>query len=69
VREIDGHDHDEVRDALTTVPFERGRPSVIIAHTVKGKGVSFMEHELAWHYKSPDEEQLAVALAELGEEE
>lgn len=65
VREVDGHDHREIGGALARVPFEPGRPSVIIAHTVKGKGVSFMEDQLAWHYKSPDAEQLARALAEL----
>jgi len=65
VREIDGHDHQEIRDALASVPFEPGRPSVVIAHTVKGKGVTFMEDQLAWHYRSPNAEQLASALAEL----
>ena len=49
VREIDGHDHAQIAAALTAAPFEPGRPSVIIAHTVKGKGVSFMEDRLAWH--------------------
>jgi transketolase len=66
VREIDGHDYEQIEDALTSVPFEPGKPSCIIAHTVKGKGVSFMENQLAWHYKSPNEEQLRQALAELG---
>ena len=66
VREIDGHDYEQIENALTSVPFEPGKPSAIIAHTVKGKGVSFMENQLAWHYKSPDDEQLAQALAELG---
>ncbi|HVY62008.1 MAG TPA: transketolase [Planctomycetota bacterium] len=66
VREVDGHDPDAVRAALTEVPLEPGRPTAIIAHTVKGKGVSYMENQLAWHYKSPDPEQLARALAELG---
>ena len=66
VREIDGHDHTQIQSALTSVPFEPGMPSVIIAHTIKGKGVSFMENQLAWHYKSPNTEQLAQALAELG---
>lgn len=66
IREVDGHDHRQIKSALDAVPFERGRPSVIIAHTVKGKGVSFMENQLAWHYKSPDAEQLARAMAELG---
>lgn len=66
VREIDGHDYDQIEDTLSSVPFELGKPSVIIAHTVKGKGISFMENQLAWHYKSPNDEQLAQALAELG---
>jgi transketolase len=65
VREIDGHDHREIGETLARVPFEPGRPSVVIAHTVKGKGVSFMEDQLAWHYRSPDAGQLALALAEL----
>ena len=67
VREIDGHDHGHILEACRAVPFEAGRPSAIIAHTVKGKGVRFMEDKLLWHYKSPDAEQLAAALAELGE--
>lgn len=65
-REIDGHDLAQIEKALLSVPFESGRPSCIIAHTVKGKGVSFMEGQLAWHYKSPSNEQLSQALAELG---
>jgi transketolase len=65
LREIDGHNHQEIEDTLEKVPFEPGRPSVIIAHTVKGKGVSFMENQLAWHYKSPNKEELARALAEV----
>lgn len=65
-REIDGHDFDQIENALLSVPFETGRPSCIIAHTVKGKGVSFMEGQLAWHYKAPNDEQLRQALAELG---
>jgi transketolase len=65
VREINGHDLTEVEDALANVPFEKDRPSVIIAHTIKGKGVSFMENRLEWHYKSPNEDQLAQALREV----
>ena len=65
VREIDGHDLDEIENTLGRVPFESGQPSVVIAHTVKGKGVSFMQNQLAWHYKSPSDAQLALALAEL----
>lgn len=67
VLEIDGHDYEQIADALSHVPFEKGKPTVVIAHTMKGKGVSFMENDLAWHYKSPDDEQLARALIELGE--
>jgi transketolase len=66
VREIDGHDHGLIGDTLHSVPFEPGRPSCVLAHTVKGKGVGFMEDKLLWHYKSPDAAQLAQALAELG---
>ena len=65
VREIDGHNMDEIITALAALPFQHGSPSVIIAHTVKGKGVSFMEDTLAWHYKSPTDDQLRLALAEL----
>jgi transketolase len=68
-REIDGHDHAAISDALSAVPHEPGKPTAIVAHTIKGKGVSFMEGQLAWHYKSPNDEQLAQALAELEQEQ
>jgi transketolase len=64
-REVDGHDMQALVDALDAVPFARGRPSAIVAHTVKGKGVSFMEDDLDWHYRPPDDEQLRRALLEL----
>jgi transketolase len=67
VYEIDGHDFDAIREALASPPRLPGRPRAIIAHTIKGKGVSFMEDQLAWHYKSPNDEQLAQARQELGE--
>ena len=63
--EIDGHDFDDIRSALTNLPLEAGKPSCIIAHTVKGKGVSFMEDRLLWHYRSPDATEFALAVAEL----
>jgi transketolase len=66
VREINGHDHVAVLKALNELPAEREQPTAIIAHTVKGKGVGFMEDKLLWHYRSPDAEQLAAALAEVG---
>lgn len=65
VREVDGHDHDQLRQALQAAPHERFKPTCIIAHTVKGKGVSFMENKLQWHYSSPTQDQLAQAVAEL----
>ena len=65
VREIDGHDAGQIRAALGAVPFAAGRPSAIVAHTVKGRGVSFMEDQLLWHYRAPNAEQLAAALREL----
>jgi transketolase len=66
VREVNGHDLVQVQETLSAVPWEPGRPSLVLAHTVKGKGVSFMEDRLAWHYQSPNGEQLARALEELG---
>ncbi|MEC5163428.1 MULTISPECIES: transketolase [unclassified Janthinobacterium] len=65
--EVDGHDHDQLSAALSK-QGRLGRPRAVIAHTVKGKGVSFMEGQLAWHYKSPDAAQYAAALAELSGE-
>ncbi len=67
VREVDGHDVSALSELVHQAPFEAGRPSVLIAHTVKGKGVSFMENQLAWHAKSPNAEQLAQAIRELEE--
>jgi len=67
VREIDGHDFSQIWAVLSSVPFEKGKPSVIISHTVKGKGVSFMENSLDWHYKNPNEAQLKQALGEIGD--
>jgi transketolase len=69
VKEIDGHDLDQISISLEHIPFEKGKPSIIIAHTVKGKGVSFMENKLLWHYKSPNDDELMLALSELGEPE
>ncbi|MBI1977881.1 MAG: transketolase [Candidatus Omnitrophica bacterium] len=67
VREIDGHDYKAIEDALKNIPFESGKPSCVIAHTVKGKGVHFMENSLLWHYRSPNAEELECALKELEE--
>lgn len=66
VREVNGHDVDALAEALESIPWEPGKPSCLIAHTIKGKGVSFMEDQLLYHYRPPDAEQLAQALQELG---
>lgn len=63
--EIDGHDIPQIDRALAAVPLHPGRPTCIVAHTVKGKGVRMMEDRLLWHYRSPDAQELAQALAEL----
>lgn len=63
VREVDGHDHVALRASLSTPGC--GKPIVHLAHTVKGKGVSFMEHSVLWHYRAPKGEEFSRALAEL----
>lgn len=65
VREVDGHDHEAMGDLFGGGPWEAGKPSFLIAHTIKGKGVSFMENTVEWHYKSPSADQLEQALVEL----
>jgi transketolase len=65
VREIDGHDIAEILDALDEAEVVHDRPALIVAHGVKGKGVSWMELNSAWHGKAPDAEKLEQALAEI----
>ena len=64
-QEVDGHDFAEISQALLAARADRERPSVIVAHTVKGKGVSFMEDDNNWHYRTPNTHELDSALAEL----
>lgn len=64
--EVDGHDHAELRRALEVPRGVRaGPPRCVLAHTTKGKGVSFMENQVLWHYRPPSDEELAAALAEV----
>ena len=65
VRTCDGHDVGALRAALKEVPFATGRPSLLLARTVKGKGISFMEDQPAWHHHVPSDEELRLALQEL----
>lgn len=66
VLEIDGHSLDEIANALAAVPKTSGTPTCVIAHTTKGKGVSFMEDQLLWHYRAPNKEEMAAAISDLG---
>lgn len=66
VKEADGHDVSAIDAALAKLPFESGKPSWLIGHTIKGKGVSFMENTVSCHYGSVDDRQLAQALREVG---
>jgi transketolase len=67
VSEVDGHDMPSVIEALESARSFRGRPAVVISHTVKGKGVSFMENDFRWHSRIPTAEELAIALTDLAE--
>ena len=62
---IDGNDFDQIDAAFKEAKATKGRPTAIIAHTVKGKGVSFMENQVGWHGTAPNDEQYAVAMEEL----
>ena len=67
VQEIDGHNMGEVLNALDRADEVHARPSIIIARTTKGKGVSFMEYDNRWHGMPPNQQQFEAALAELEE--
>jgi transketolase len=66
VIEIDGHNFTQIMDALDEAERIKQKPSFILAHTVKGKGVSFMENRVEWHGIAPNQEELKRALGELG---
>ena len=62
---IDGNDFDEIKAAFDEAKATKGMPTAIIAHTVKGKGVSFMENNVGWHGKAPNDEEFAIAMEDL----
>lgn len=66
VVEIDGHNVPELISVLSSDPREEGHPTCVIAHTHKGRGVSFMEDKVEWHHRVPTGDELELALAELG---
>lgn len=63
--ECNGHDHAEIAEAFAEATAHRGQPTAIIAHTIKGKGISYMEGDYLWHAKVPTDDHLAQAIAEL----
>jgi len=65
VRHVDGHDLNALKEAFEALPFTEGKPNLVIAHTVKGKGVSYMENVIKWHHGVPSEKQYEDALSEL----
>jgi transketolase len=67
VRIVDGHDVTALTDVFRAIPFETGKPNMVIANTIKGKGISFMENDYKWHHGVPDDEQYRQAQQELDE--
>lgn len=67
VIEIDGHNHDELKEALKNTRNKENKPTVIIANTIKGKGISYMENNILWHYRAPQGEDYERAVKELEE--
>lgn len=65
VRHVKGHDFNMLMETFSEIPFEKEKPSLVIAHTVKGKGISYMENTLKWHHGVPGEKEYADALEEL----
>jgi len=65
VREVDGNDTSLLVELFDQVPFEPGKPNLVIAHTIKGKGVSFIENSHKWHHRVPSDEEYGTALQEL----
>ena len=65
VIEIDGHNFDQLRSAFSEAKEMKGRPTAIICKTVKGKGVSFMEDQVGWHGKAPNDEEYEIAMKDL----
>ena len=65
VKHVDGHDVQALKNLFDSMPFSDGKPNLVIAHTVKGRGVSYMENTLKWHHGVPSEQQYADALSEL----
>lgn len=68
VVEADGHDHQALKEAFANMPARPGRPTCLLAHTTKGRGVSFMENSVLWHYRTPRGTEFDAAMRELSED-
>lgn len=64
---IDGHSFDEIENAIAKAKEVKGQPTMIVANTIKGKGVSFMENQVSWHGSAPNDEQYETAISEINE--
>ncbi|MDT0677638.1 transketolase [Autumnicola musiva] len=69
VIEVDGHDFEKMKEILNSMPLKKGKPSLVIANTIKGKGISFMEDQLTWHHRVPSDEEFQTAMKELDKAE
>ncbi len=67
VREVNGHNIADLLDIFGQLPFYEGKPNLIMAHTIKGRGVSFIENQVDWHHKVPDDDEFQLAMDELAE--
>lgn len=65
LRTVDGNDIRDLVDVFAALPFEKGKPSLVLAHTVKGKGVSYIEDQASWHHRVPTDEEFNLAMQEL----
>lgn len=69
VRQVDGNDIRELVSVFSELPFKSGKPNLLIAHTIKGKGISFMEDNVAWHHRVPTDSEFSIAMQELEQAE
>jgi transketolase len=69
VRHADGHNLAEMAALLDNLPFEPGKPNLVLAHTIKGKGISFIEDQIHWHHRVPDDSEYSEVLSELQQAE
>jgi len=65
VRSVDGNDVAALVDIFAQIPFEKGKPSLVLANTIKGAGISYMEDNVSWHHRVPDDEEYGIAMEEL----